>query len=302
MANTNLVKIDCGEDFFQSINQLKEFGGTYNLANEIFASYPNIKTYEKDLSFDVNTFNRLKETIRQVIVRISTILLFIEKFTVEDMENQINLKLPEHFPLANMSILISVFNNPTFKKINDNQCVEIYGVDKGSSLLLIGSLTIGGAKLILKFAKEGIEIAREWHEMLITREKYKALKVENETKEAFLKLQLEIATLQRKDLIDKTVEKYSSEVLQTEKTTKAVLNDDTNNLRFLLEKITNSLLEGIAFYPSLASSNISDEKLLEDIPNTNDYDRLFEKIEILKQLIEKNEIFDKQPCNENDIS
>jgi predicted RNase H-related nuclease YkuK (DUF458 family) len=201
-----------------TLDELKrDFPFSRKKIDEIFNANPNLET-ANELSMDDAYFTLLREQLDELKTTITIAINIMEENSINDQEEQLNIKLPEHISLGELSRIISllddVINSPYIKELNGGNTAYLISVDSGSNWLLIGNLCIVAIIIIGKVMKYAHEINNIIFEQKINKIKIEIMEAE---KNAYISRQKEIEPLFQdmvkleKNLIERCTKKLMQE-------------------------------------------------------------------------------------------
>lgn len=229
---------------------------------------PNVKMVRlkaKYLRLDQSQVTIFSQHLNNINSALMTSINLIDEFFTDDIEDQLNIKLPEQLLLSGLSDIISdlgfIFNKcQVISEFNNKEAIKVQKVDSGSKWLLLG-ISVFAVGMIGKLCTIAFGISQQVMELRKSIQQIRVLKSGANICEA-----LEEELKERiKTLSDAESLKFIKENgIKTENG-----NEESNSLAKAIERLVELHFKGVEIYASLeapkevASSFPSQEEALK---------------------------------------
>jgi hypothetical protein len=230
-----------------ALDRLREFNFVKNELEQLFNLGIHFQTPSQQLKADQSQYNQFKARFDKIKSTIKETIEIISEFFPDDIEDQLNIKLPENVSLSEFSKITDdldyIFNKcEVISGLNDRKEVRTRKVDSGSIWLII-FISHAAVSLIGKLCSIVFGICQQRIETQKGIQQVRVLKSGANVVEAL-----------EKELEEKIKEQYregAERFIRDNNIKTQNGSEEINSLSFGIEKLANLFFHGVEIYSSL---------------------------------------------------
>ena len=270
--NTKYYTIHNWGELYTTLSQLVEYSFVQDEIKDVFSLGAHFDSPTSPLRIEMKQYNSFNAKLNAIRARLTLSIELLENFTEEDIEEQLNVKLPDKLTLPEMSSIVSdidfVFSKcHFFVELNDKDAVSVRRVDSGSIWFILG-VSSAFIALFGQIVRIAFYIREKWIEHEIAKQNVRVYTSIANSIEAMEKEFTENIKL----ITRKRAEEFVKENAPDSRP------DKITSLVFGIDKLSDLFFRGVEIHPSIAAP----KEVAKSFPSQDEFLKLAAEKEKLK--------------------